>query len=136
MSNASIRSCPDIDQLIDAFVAGERTRLAQAMKAGVRLAFGSDNWFGYPDKGRGDGTRLVLIAMPAFGVPAPDALRAATINAAELLKVSETVGTLEAGKYADLIAVTGDPLVDLSALQNVILVMKGGAVVRDSRIRN
>jgi imidazolonepropionase-like amidohydrolase len=124
---------PDIDKLLDAFLAGERTRLAQAIKAGVKLAFGSDNWFGFTDKTRGDATKAVLIAMSAFGVPVPDALRAATINAAELLKVSDSVGTLEATKYADLIAVDGDPLADLGALQKVTFVMKGGAIVRDVR---
>ena len=124
---------PDIDTLLDAFLAGERTRLAQAMKAGVKLAFGSDNWFGFADRTRGDATKAVLIAMSGFGVPVPDALRAATINAAELLNVSDSVGTLEATKYADLIAVDGDPLADLGALQQVTFVMKGGAIVRDGR---
>ena len=121
---------PDIDKLVDAFIAGERTRLAQAMKAGVKLAFGSDNWFASGDKGRGEATKLVLIAMPSFGVPAAEALRAATINGAELLKMSETIGTLEAAKYADLVAVDGDPLADIRALQKVTFVMKGGVVVR------
>jgi imidazolonepropionase-like amidohydrolase len=121
---------PDIDKLVDAFVAGERTRLAQAMKAGVRLAFGSDNWFTFGDKGRGEATKLVLVAMASFGVPAAEALRAATVNGAELLKLSD-VGTLEAGKSADLIAVDGDPLSDLSALKNVTLVMKDGVRIKN-----
>jgi imidazolonepropionase-like amidohydrolase len=131
-----IAARPNIDALVDEFLNGERTRLAQAMKAGVTLAFGSDMWFRYADKTRGEATKLVLTAMSAFGVPTADALRAATVNAAELLKVSDAVGTLEAGKYADLIAVDGDPLADLRDLQRVTLVMKGGAVVRDSRIKN
>jgi imidazolonepropionase-like amidohydrolase len=122
---------PDIDKLVDAFVAGERTRLAQAMKAGVRLAFGSDNWFTFGDKGRGEATKLVLVAMASFGVPAAEALRAATVNGAELLKLSDVVGTLEAGKSADLIAVDGDPLSDLSALKNVTLVMKDGGRIKN-----
>jgi imidazolonepropionase-like amidohydrolase len=121
---------PDIDKLVDDFLAGERAKLAQAMKAGVKLAFGSDNWFGFGERSRGDTTKAVLIAMAAFGVPVPDALRAATVNAAELLKVGDSVGTLEAAKYADLIAVDGDPLADLRALQKVTLVRKGGTVVR------
>ena len=122
---------PDIDKLVDAFIAGERTRLAQAMKARVKLAFGSDNWFGFTDKTRGDATKAVLIAMSTFGVPVPDALRAATVNAAELLNVGDSVGTLEATKYADLIAVDGDPLADLRALQKVTFVMKGGARIKN-----
>jgi imidazolonepropionase-like amidohydrolase len=131
----SLAARPDIDTLVDAFIAGERAKLAQAMKAGVTLAFGSDNWFGFGDKSRGETTKAVLIAMSAFGVPTAAALRAATVNAAELLNVGDSVGTLEASKYADLIAVDGDPLADLTALQKIILVMKSGTIVRDDRRR-
>jgi len=127
---------PNIDALVDEFLNGERTRLAQAMKAGVKLAFGSDNWFAFGDRARGDATKAILVTMSAFGVPAAEALRSATVNAAELLKLGDLVGTLEATKYADLIGVDGDPLADLSALQKVTLVMKSGAIVRDSRIKN
>jgi len=131
-----IAARPNIDALVNEFLESERTRLAQATKAGVKLAFGSDMWFRYADKTRGEATKIVLTAMPAFGVPTAEALRAATVNAAELLKVADSVGTLEATKYADLIAVDGDPLADLGALQKVTFVMKGGVVVRDSRIKN
>ena len=124
---------PDIDKLVDAFMAGQRAKVERAMKAGVTIAFGSDNWFGFADRSRGDTTRAVLMAMPAFGVPVADALRAATINAAELLKIGDSTGTLEAGKYADLIAVAGDPLASVGALGTVTLVMKAGAIVRDAR---
>jgi len=130
-----IAARPNIDALVNEFLESERTRLAQATKAGVKLAFGSDMWFRYADKTRGEATKIVLTAMSAFGVPTAEALRAATVNAAELLKVADLVGTLEAARYADLIAVDGDPLVDLSALQKVTLVMKSGAVVIDSRIK-
>jgi imidazolonepropionase-like amidohydrolase len=106
------------------------------MKAGVKLAFGSDNWFAFADKTRGETTKGILVAMSAFGVPPAEALRAATVNAAELLNVADSAGTLDATKHADLIAVDGDPLADLSALQKVTFVMKSGAVVRDSRIKN
>jgi imidazolonepropionase-like amidohydrolase len=129
----ALAALPNIDKLVDTFIAGERTRLAQATKAGVKLAFGSDNWFGFADKTRGEATKTILVAMSAFGVPVPEALRAATMNAAELLNVADSVGTLEATKSADLIAVEGDPLADLSALRKVTLVMKAGAVVRDAR---
>jgi len=119
--------------MVDAFMAGQRVKVEKAMKAGVMLAFGSDNWFGFPDKSRGDSTRAVLIAMPSFGVPVAEALRAATINAAELLKIGDSTGTLDAGKYADLIAVDGDPLESVAALGKVTLVMKAGAIVKDAR---
>jgi imidazolonepropionase-like amidohydrolase len=59
------------------------------------------------------------------------AIRAATVNAAELLGWQDRVGAIEPGKYADLIAVEGDPLSNVALLQNVSFVMKGGTVVKD-----
>ena len=69
-------------------------------------------WFGYGDKTRGQATRLVLEALVTFGMSSLEALRTATVNAADLLNVADAVGALEADKYADLIAVDGDPLAD------------------------
>jgi imidazolonepropionase-like amidohydrolase len=65
------------------------------------------------------------------GMPALEILRAVTINAAEMLGWQDRVGALERGKFADLIAVTGDPIADISALEQVRFVMKGGEVIRD-----
>jgi imidazolonepropionase-like amidohydrolase len=64
-------------------------------------------------------------------MPALEILRAVTINAAEMLGWQDRVGALERGKFADLIAVTGDPIADISALEQVRFVMKGGEVIRD-----
>jgi imidazolonepropionase-like amidohydrolase len=61
------------------------------------------------------------------------ALRAATAAAADLLGIAGEVGTLEAGKEADIVAVAGDPLRDVAAMKSVRLVMKGGTVVRHER---
>jgi imidazolonepropionase-like amidohydrolase len=122
---------PDVGTLVDGYLAGERTKLERATKAGVKIAFGSDMWFGYGEKTRGQATRLVLEALVTFGMSPLEALRTATIEAAALLNLGDAVGALEATKYADLIAVDGDPLADLRNLQNVKFVMKGGAVVRD-----
>ena len=58
------------------------------------------------------------------------AIQAATMNAADLLGWQDRVGALEPGHYADLIAVDGDPLADITALQHVKFVMKGGTVVK------
>ena len=59
-----------------------------------------------------------------------EAIRAATVSAADLIGWSDKVGVIESGKYADLVAVNGDPTLDITALQRVVFVMKGGKVVR------
>ena len=69
---------------------------------------------------------------PVVIVAAAFALQAATKNAAELLKRSKDLGSVESGKYADIIAVDGNPLVDIALMQKVDFVMKGGAVVRQA----
>jgi imidazolonepropionase-like amidohydrolase len=70
--------------------------------------------------------------MVKFGMTPAQAIRAATSNAADLIGRARDVGTVEAGKFADLIAVTSDPLQDVRALENVSFVMKGGVVVKDA----
>ena len=65
-----------------------------------------------------------------------DILRAATVDAADLLGWKDQLGTLEPGKYADLIAVPGDPLADITELDKVGFVMKGGVVARDDMTKN
>ena len=122
---------PDIETIKDRFVEGERTKLDRARKAGVKIAFGSDMWFGYADKTRGQATRLILEALNSFGMSPADVIRAATVSAADLLNLSDLVGSLEAAKQADLIAVDGDPLANLRDLNNVRFVMKAGLVVRN-----
>ena len=69
--------------------------------------------------------------MVKFGMTPAQAIRAATSSAADLIGRTKDVGTLEAGKFADVIAVTGDPLQDVRTLENVGFVMKGGEVVKD-----
>ncbi|PYX34194.1 MAG: hypothetical protein DMG81_20275 [Acidobacteria bacterium] len=68
--------------------------------------------------------------MVKWGMTPAQAIRSATVSAAELLGWSDQVGTIEAGKFADIVAVSGDPLSDVSVLEKVEFVMKGGAVVR------
>jgi imidazolonepropionase-like amidohydrolase len=68
--------------------------------------------------------------MVKFGMTPAQAIRAATSSAADLIGRTKDVGTLEAGKFADVIAVTSDPLQDVRALENVSFVMKGGVVVK------
>ena len=66
------------------------------------------------------------------GLPAIELIRAATINAAELIGVSKTSGSIKKGKIADLIAVYGDPLTDISALKKVNFVMQQGIIIKNA----
>ena len=70
--------------------------------------------------------------MVKLGLTPLQAIQAATINDADLLGWSDKIGTIEPGKWADIIAVDGDPLADVTTLERVKFVMKGGEVVRNS----
>ena len=104
----------------------QRENFRKAFQAGAKMAFGTDAGV-YP---HGDNARQ-FAKMVEWGMKPLDAIQAATIHAADLLGWSDKVGTLEKGRYADLIAVDGDPLTDVRVLENVRFVMKGGAVVRN-----
>jgi imidazolonepropionase-like amidohydrolase len=64
-------------------------------------------------------------------LPTIEAIRAATTNAADLMGWSDKIGSIEPGKYADIIAVSGDPVADVGELEHVKFVMKGGVVVKN-----
>jgi imidazolonepropionase-like amidohydrolase len=97
----------------------------RAYRAGVRIAFGTDAAV-YPH----GGNAREFVYMVDAGIPPAYALQAATTHAAELLQKSRDLGSVEAGKYADVIAVHGDPLQDIAILQTVDFVMKAGTVYR------
>ncbi|WP_289032052.1 amidohydrolase family protein [uncultured Paraglaciecola sp.] len=98
---------------------------AKAHKAGVKIAFGTDSGVSaHGDNG------LEFQLMVEAGMKPIEAIRSATINTAELLQIENTLGTIEVGKLADLVAVKGDPLSDISLLQNVSFVMKNGEVYK------
>ncbi len=103
----------------------QRENFQKAVKAGVKMAYGTDGGV-YP---HGDNAKQFAY-MVQFGMTPMQAIQAATVNAADLLGWADRVGSVEPGKYADLIAVSGDPLADVRALENVGFVMKGGAVVK------
>ncbi|WP_229258941.1 Xaa-Pro dipeptidase [Duganella flavida] len=102
-----------------------RANIAKAIKAGVPIAFGTDAAV-YPH-GLNAHEFAVLVKL---GMTPAQAIRTATVNAADLLGWSDKVGSIEAGKFADLIAVDGEPLKDVKTLESVQWVMKGGAVVK------
>ncbi|MHA7629217.1 amidohydrolase family protein [Corallococcus sp. M7] len=108
-------------------------RLRRAVAAGVRIAAGSDMYIAMPGLTRGQATVRVFIAYAEAGLKPVDILRAATVNAAELLRMQDQVGSLGQNKLADLLAVEGNPLKDIRALRQVRFVMKGGQVVLDAR---
>ena len=68
--------------------------------------------------------------MVEAGMPPAKAIQAATINAATMLGIEDKLGTLEAGKFADIVAVKGNPLQDITTLENVQFVMKGGKIYK------
>jgi len=103
----------------------QRENFARAVRAGVRIAFGTDAGV-YP---HGENAKQFAY-MVKYGMTPLDAIRAATIWAAELLGWSDRVGALEPGMFADLIAVEGNPLEDITRLERVAFVMKGGVVVK------
>jgi imidazolonepropionase-like amidohydrolase len=106
----------------------QRENFRKAVQAGVKMAFGTDAGV-YP---HGDNARQFFY-MVKFGMTPAQAIRAATSSAADLIGRAKNVGTLEAGKYADIIAVNADPLADVRALEHVDFVMKGGVVYKDTR---
>jgi len=103
----------------------QRNNFQKAFKAGVRMAFGSDGAV-YP---HGDNGKQFAY-MVAYGMTPLQAIQAATIEAAELLGWPDMVGAIEPGRFADIIAVDGDPLADVRVLENVRFVMKGGDVFK------
>ena len=105
--------------------------LKMVLASGVKFAAGSDMCWFYPGKTRGEASATIFSALNDAQMPAGDILRAVTTNAAELLGWQDRIGAVEAGKLADLVAVSGNPLADITELERVRFVMKGGQVVRD-----
>lgn len=101
--------------------------LARAHKAGVRIAFGTDTGVSK----HGENAREFGLLVKA-GLSPREALVAATVNAADLIGLSGKLGTLEPGKYADIIATRGNPLQDIATLSDVAFVMKGGVVYKNA----
>ncbi len=105
----------------------QRESFRKAVKAGVKLAYGTDAGV-YPHGGNGK----QFAKMVEWGMTPMQAIQSATVHAAELLGWSDRVGAVAPGLYADLIAVDGDPLRDVTELERVRFVMKGGVVHKGS----
>jgi imidazolonepropionase-like amidohydrolase len=103
----------------------------RVLKSGVKFAAGSDMGWSYPGKTRGEATATMFAALRSAGMPPLDIIRAVTTSAAEMLGWQDRVGAIEPGRFADFIAVTGNPLSDITELERVKFVMKGGVVVRN-----
>ena len=117
-SNAGVRSIEHGSYLDD--------EAARVLKAGVKIAFGTDAGV-FP---HGDQTREFKIYVDE-GMTPMQAIQTATLRASELIGWETKLGTIERGKYADLVAVEGDPLQDITELERVKWVMKGGSIVKD-----
>ena len=103
-----------------------QSTFGKAYKAGVKIAFGTDagvyphgkNW-------------IEFIYMTEAGMPPLEAIKAATVSAAELIGITDKVGTIEKNKLADIIAVDGDPSTDIQSMGKVKFVMKDGVVYKN-----
>ena len=116
---------PSVKKQIDWRIGITGQSLAKAAPAGVKIAFGTDA--GVSKHGRNADEFELMVK---WGMTPVEAIKAATVGAADLLGLSAEVGTIEPGKSADLIAVTGDPLADVRVLKSVGFVMVRGEVVK------
>ena len=108
----------------DATTDAQRDGFARAVRAGARIAFGTDSGV-YPH-----GTNAIQFGYQVrLGQTPLDAVRSATIGAAELMGWDDRVGSLRPGRYADLVVVGGDPLSDIDVLRSPVAVVKGGSLV-------
>lgn len=122
---AKIGLPPMYAEKMKAVTSVSRQNLRRAFEAGVKVAFGTDAAV-YPH-GLNAHEFAVYVQM---GLTPLQAIQTATVNAADLLGWSDRIGTLEPGKFADMVAVNGDPTKDVTLLQHPVFVMKGGTVYK------
>jgi imidazolonepropionase-like amidohydrolase len=107
--------------------AGMKANQARAIKAGVKIALGTDAAV-YP---HGLNSHELDVYVNEYGMAPLAAIQTGTLNAADLMGWTDRVGAIEPGKWADIIAIDGDPLKDVKILQHVPFVMKAGVVYKD-----
>ena len=117
---------PAIKEKAIAVNAAMKGNFYKSYKAGVKIAFGTDS--GVSPHGTNAQEAVLMVKA---GMPEMEVIKSATVNAADLLDMSSSVGTIEAGKFADIIAVNGSPLENIQELLEVGFVMKGGKVYKD-----
>ena len=123
---ASARS-PEAHKYMEEVLQRARRNIPIARELGVKIANGFD-----PSSAEEQGKNAQeIIAMTKLGLPPIEAIRAATANAADLMGWQDKVGSIQVGNYADVIAVSGDPIADVTELERVKFVMKGGVVVKN-----
>jgi imidazolonepropionase-like amidohydrolase len=115
----------DDTELQRRIVASHKEVFQKAMRKGVKIAFGTD--VGAFEHGT---SAREFVRMVEYGMKPIDAIRSATVRGAELLRMEREIGTIEPGKFADVIAVEGNPLEDIGALGRVSFVMKAGEVYK------
>ncbi|MBI1872755.1 MAG: amidohydrolase family protein [Acidobacteria bacterium] len=119
-------------QLIDRW----RGRLKRAIDLGVPVAAGSDVYYRYAGHSRGEASVIKIVrSFRDAGIAPMDLIRASTVNAAELLGWSDRIGSIREGKLADIIAINGDPLKDITVLENAVFVMKDGHIYKPTTPR-
>ena len=106
----------------------QRANFEKAWKAGVKMAFGTDAGV-YPH----GWNAKQFVTMVKYGMTPMEAIRTATVSSADLMGLSDKVGRIAPGYYADIVAVSGDPIADVAVLQKVDFVMKGGVVWKGGR---
>lgn len=116
---------PDLRRRI---VAHHKEVFQKAMRMGVKIAFGTD--VGAYEHGT---SAREFLLMCDYGMKPIDAIRSATTRAAELLRMEKQIGSIEAGKFADVIAVEGNPIADIQAMKRVVFVMKAGQVYKSPK---
>ena len=108
-----------------------REAFARAYAAGVKIAFGTDSGVSV----HGENAREFEL-MVEGGMPPMKAIQSATLEAARLLRVDDRLGTLEANKIADLVAVQGNPILDITVTRDVVFVMKNGLIYKNKAVRS
>jgi imidazolonepropionase-like amidohydrolase len=130
-ATATVDERKENEATFNKFAQENHDRLRRAVAAGVRIAAGSDEYYQAGKRTRGESSTLIFQAYSESGMTPWQIIQAATVNGAELLGWQDRIGSIEPGKFADILATAGDPAEDIAELQKVKFVMKSGEVVRN-----